>query len=115
MVKCGDMLIVVFFFFSSRRRNTRFKCDWSSDVCSSDLRCTPPPRKCPQWSWRRCGGDWARGSRGCTPPRAVATGIGRAACRGRGEISGVARSLKKKKRGEKNAKRGGTETQSTDR
>src|SRR5207237_5342440 len=28
-----------FFFFSSRRRHTRFKCDWSSDVCSSDLRC----------------------------------------------------------------------------
>src|SRR5207237_2692994 len=27
----------VFFFFSSRRRHTRFKCDWSSDVCSSDL------------------------------------------------------------------------------
>src|SRR5882762_11148054 len=27
-----------FFFFSSRRRHTRFKCDWSSDVCSSDLR-----------------------------------------------------------------------------
>src|SRR5260370_10068849 len=26
------------FFFSSRRRHTRFKCDWSSDVCSSDLR-----------------------------------------------------------------------------
>src|SRR4030066_890360 len=25
------------FFFSSRRRHTRFKCDWSSDVCSSDL------------------------------------------------------------------------------
>src|SRR4029077_21292842 len=24
-------------FFSSRRRHTRFKCDWSSDVCSSDL------------------------------------------------------------------------------
>ena len=23
--------------FSSRRRHTRFKCDWSSDVCSSDL------------------------------------------------------------------------------
>src|SRR5207237_2931538 len=22
---------------SSRRRHTRFKCDWSSDVCSSDL------------------------------------------------------------------------------
>src|SRR5260370_28557313 len=25
------------FFFPSRRRHTRFKCDWSSDVCSSDL------------------------------------------------------------------------------
>src|SRR5207237_6522700 len=29
---CGGL-----FFFSSRRRHTRFKCDWSSDVCSSDL------------------------------------------------------------------------------
>src|SRR2546430_8604021 len=28
---------MVFFFFSSRRRHTRFDCDWSSDVCSSDL------------------------------------------------------------------------------
>src|SRR2546430_12428510 len=26
------------FFFASRRRHTRFDCDWSSDVCSSDLR-----------------------------------------------------------------------------
>src|SRR2546430_10255108 len=25
------------FFFSSRRRHTSFDCDWSSDVCSSDL------------------------------------------------------------------------------
>src|SRR5690606_40928097 len=29
---------VVFFFFSSRRRHTRFSRDWSSDVCSSDLK-----------------------------------------------------------------------------
>src|SRR2546427_12625781 len=29
--------IFFFFFFSSRRRHTRFDCDWSSDVCSSDL------------------------------------------------------------------------------
>src|SRR5690606_40367054 len=28
------------FFFSSRRRHTRFSRDWSSDVCSSDLRGT---------------------------------------------------------------------------
>src|SRR5207253_7962074 len=27
-----------FFFFSSRRRHTRWPRDWSSDVCSSDLR-----------------------------------------------------------------------------
>src|SRR6266571_5908924 len=32
------------FFFSSRRRHTRLTCDWSSDVCSSDL-----------WRWC-CGG-----------------------------------------------------------
>src|SRR5256886_7567326 len=32
-----------FFFFSSRSRHTRFDCDWSSDVCSSD----PDPRN---WS-----------------------------------------------------------------
>src|SRR5205085_7901725 len=29
--------IFCIFFFSSRRRHTRFDCDWSSDVCSSDL------------------------------------------------------------------------------
>src|SRR5947207_13055120 len=29
-----------FFFFSSRRRHTRSLCDWSSDVCSSDLQAT---------------------------------------------------------------------------
>src|SRR6266478_8169571 len=31
------MKCLFFFFFSSRRRHTRFDCDWSSDVCSSDL------------------------------------------------------------------------------
>src|SRR5689334_23548999 len=29
--------VFFFFFFSSRRRHTRWNCDWSSDVCSSDL------------------------------------------------------------------------------
>src|SRR6267142_5111118 len=29
--------MIFFFFFSSRRRHTRLTCDWSSDVCSSDL------------------------------------------------------------------------------
>src|SRR5260370_18313803 len=36
--KHGVKLICYVFFFSSRRRHTRFKCDWSSDVCSSDLK-----------------------------------------------------------------------------
>src|SRR5689334_23466479 len=31
----------IFFFFSSRRRHTRWNCDWSSDVCSSDLKDKP--------------------------------------------------------------------------
>src|SRR2546430_2239925 len=30
-------MLMCSFFFSSRRRHTRFDCDWSSDVCSSDL------------------------------------------------------------------------------
>src|SRR6266481_8768651 len=29
--------LLTVFFFSSRRRHTRWNCDWSSDVCSSDL------------------------------------------------------------------------------
>src|SRR2546427_450737 len=33
------------FFFSSRRRHTRFDCDWSSDVCSSDLVAYTPDAK----------------------------------------------------------------------
>src|SRR5205814_7480641 len=32
-----------FFFFSSRRRHTRCLSDWSSDVCSSDLRLRVEP------------------------------------------------------------------------
>src|SRR5438034_6704202 len=56
-----------FFFFSSRRRHTRSLCDWSSDVCSSDLtrgngerkgvqpyhRCECPSNGC--WSVRLAG------------------------------------------------------------
>src|SRR2546430_12384395 len=40
------------FFFSSRRRHTRCGCDWSSDVCSSDLR----RREC----WKRLPVDLFR-------------------------------------------------------
>src|SRR5689334_24212058 len=38
---CG----IVVFFFSSRRRHTRWNCDWSSDVCSSDLEQAPATKK----------------------------------------------------------------------
>src|SRR5207237_1740012 len=39
MQSCYQLFVLFscYFFFSSRRRHTRFKCDWSSDVCSSDL------------------------------------------------------------------------------
>src|SRR6267143_4509676 len=33
----GTSAYVRVFFFSSRRRHTRWNCDWSSDVSSSDL------------------------------------------------------------------------------
>src|SRR5256885_4893680 len=33
-----DEVPCLYFFFSSRRRHTRLQGDWSSDVCSSDLR-----------------------------------------------------------------------------
>src|SRR2546427_8143124 len=37
VVSWWSLCVFCFFFFSSRRRHTRFDCDWSSDVCSSDL------------------------------------------------------------------------------
>src|SRR2546430_13457738 len=37
--------MILCFFFSSRRRHTRFDCDWSSDVCSSDLRSYSTPAR----------------------------------------------------------------------
>src|SRR5438309_6464803 len=47
-------------FFSRRRRHTRWNCDWSSDVCSSDL--TPDAAaggveapRCASQGWDRIG------------------------------------------------------------
>src|SRR2546430_9612343 len=40
--------VLFVFFFSSRRRHTRFDCDWSSDVCSSDLREGGEPERVPE-------------------------------------------------------------------
>src|SRR2546430_8702562 len=47
--------IELFFFFSSRRRHTRFDCDWSSDVCSSDLELRPEP---PHVGCYEADGSW---------------------------------------------------------
>src|SRR2546430_7610104 len=55
----------VLFFFSSRRRHTRFDCDWSSDVCSSDLEV----EQCPV-----CGKD------ACAQHRAACGYCGRHVC-----------------------------------
>src|SRR5438270_4130478 len=37
MLMVGLSFLTLSFFLSSRRRHTIFVCDWSSDVCSSDL------------------------------------------------------------------------------
>src|SRR3990167_9365032 len=50
-----DILLVI--FFSSRRRHTRFDCDWSSDVCSSDLK---KPGKTNNMDWQP---DMIKGTR----------------------------------------------------
>src|SRR4029077_21293348 len=56
-------------FFSSRRRHTRFKCDWSSDVCSSDLPAITSSRialKPERGMWRdRCRSEERRVGKEC--------------------------------------------------
>src|SRR5256885_2878137 len=53
------------FFFSSRRRHTRLQGDWSSDVCSSDLRRwgTRPSQGCASGSSTMAAGGVLIGSR----------------------------------------------------
>src|SRR5207302_5972934 len=54
-----------FFFFSSRRRHTRFSRDWSSDVCSSDLKEASASPNSPLYDYAR----WWRELRLGTKPR----------------------------------------------
>src|SRR5438309_2991353 len=61
------ILFVFYFFFSSRRRHTRWNCDWSSDVCSSDLH-RPGLR-----TWLCLGGCLAAGSAQCWRDSSVAS------------------------------------------
>src|SRR5205085_3752273 len=83
-----------FFFFSSRRRHTRFDCDWSSDVCSSDLLApgrywiiarpvvedTSPERTPPPLAW---DADARAKLRHDAEAANLALEIGRASCRER--------------------------------
>src|SRR5690242_5607216 len=54
------------FFFSSRGRHTRLTCDWSSDVCSSDLAVARGPA--------RAGGVDDAGPSGASSDGAAAAG-----------------------------------------
>src|SRR2546430_8084558 len=106
-----------FFFFSSRRRHTRFDCDWSSDVCSSDLSLLHHFHTIAHSQRQRFlykdvlarteRGDGHAGMRlgGSRDGDGLHCGIiqkiGRASCRGRGEISGGGVSFKKKKKKKK--------------
>src|SRR5256886_10809486 len=58
-VKAASSGLMVCFFFSSRRRHTIFDCDWSSDVCSSDLVAMMLPSLIPAlWRYRQAGFGW---------------------------------------------------------
>src|SRR5437899_5249545 len=101
------------FFFSSRRRHTRCLSDWSSDVCSSDLLeqlleiHLSHLLMAQRTSGRKNLFDDAGGlARGLFHRRGVMVGgrvglyffldqIGRASCRGRGEVGGVAGAVTK--------------------
>src|SRR5439155_11559474 len=106
----------MFFFFSSRRRHTRWPRDWSSDVCSSDLCGFNTPRVSKGIGYfggynepPTCFGVLiadvsnpadmkALNFIPCNPGTRCNYKIGRASCRERGKIWGVARDVKKKRK-----------------
>src|SRR2546430_3923502 len=72
----SHMFAFCFFFFSSRRRHTRFDCDWSSDVCSSDLQWEETTLRLKPVSYWRTDAELTitretRGAGGVVGPRAV--------------------------------------------
>src|SRR5438132_3105998 len=106
-----DIILIFFFFFSSRRRHTRSLCDWSSDVCSSDLsmsraRLEPvaaPAKPAPCMHDSGTIHDrYESVGKPCRPVRRPK--IGRASCREREESAvgagGVKKKRKQNKRGE---------------
>src|SRR5690242_21479637 len=85
---CQQRKVFLNFFFSSRRRHTSLTCDWSSDVCSSDLSLGPSLERAPR---RLASALPAIPAEGCAAP-AVAE-IGRASCRERVRLTVVAALL----------------------
>src|SRR5260221_3209998 len=67
------------FFFASRRRHTRSLCDWSSDVCSSDL---GGPRRQPSTRSALSGGPATRSSSSLRRTRSEERRVGKE-CRSR--------------------------------
>src|SRR5256886_11031119 len=92
--------VCFFFFFSSRRRHTRFDCDWSSDVCSSDLQI---------FSGQRTGKERERRRRGTTPHSKISTIPGRT---GRGQINNPATRRRHGRTGRSEERRVGKECRS---
>src|SRR5438034_5553843 len=91
------------FFFSSRRRHTRSLCDWSSDVCSSDLPGEILREVIVPIDDARTGTGYKKMVQPASgfaivgvAARVRQNEIGRASCRERVENSVVAGSLKKK-------------------
>src|SRR5689334_24284116 len=103
--------MIVLFFFSSRRRHTRWNCDWSSDVCSSDLDLPDDDRLAERRRGARRHDAQVDGvlvlqvriSRGVVQIRTVGSGpdlravqIGRASCRESVDLGGRRIIIKKK-------------------
>src|SRR2546430_15314069 len=85
------------FFFSSRRRHTRFDCDWSSNVCSSDLDVIDTGIQSGYGSPPAVVGFLPQMANSRKEIEIDFQKIGRASCRERVQISVVAVSLKKKR------------------
>src|SRR5256885_14729479 len=98
-----------FFFFSSRRRHTRLQGDWSSDVCSSDLRGRAGVHRagsCVAGRWEGLSGIADQSARMCPagalPARPERRGGRESGVEGkRGDLGGRRIIKKKKKKKEK--------------
>src|SRR5438309_11611726 len=87
--RCNVEKNVVCFFFSSRRRHTRWNCDWSSDVCSSDLQLAVGEMECGRPVLGRGAG--ARDGSGCAVERVAGLGEKRLAGAGEPDSAGESR------------------------